>query len=165
MKQYINYAETLKTTLPNLESEKELAFDDEWNTVGWWDDNCFQKGKLDVFEKQDNRAIIVDHKTGKYSSYSLENYLGEMRYFSLLTMKADPEIDKIKTVITWLQNDSTPTTRIYTRDDVVKIENEFENKINIIEQAVDNETFQCKPSGLCSYCGKMDCKYRKERKK
>jgi len=161
-----NYADSIKNSLGEVESEKEIAFDVDWNKVGWWDDQCFQRAKLDIFKKQDERATIIDHKTGKYSPLSLINYNGELEYFTLLAMKNDEDLQKIKTVITWLKGDSKPTVAIYDRSNLNEFEDKFAIKIQNIENAVDNHDFPCKPNGLCNgWCAKTTCKHWKPKRK
>lgn len=159
------YAKKLEDSLEDIESEKEIAFDEDWNEVGWWDHSCFQRGKIDVYNKEDDRATIVDHKFGKYSNLSLENYISELKYFTLLAMKSDEEVEKVKTVITWLKGDSKPTVEIYDRSDLPHIEDEFAEKIEIIHAAIDAEEFTYTPSGLCNgWCSNDTCKHWKPKK-
>lgn len=157
-----DYVENLKNNLGKVESEKEIAFDEDWNRVGWWDDDCYQRGKLDIYKKEGDRGTIVDHKFGKFSPMSLENYTEEMKYFTLLTMKDDEEVEKVKTVVTWLKGDSKPTSAIYTRDDLSEIEDNFASKISLIEDAIETEEFTYTQSGLCNgWCANTTCKFWK----
>lgn len=161
------YAEKIKAAAPTkIMSELELAFDKDWNSVGWFDKSAVQRGKLDVFYKiDDTRAVVLDHKTGKYKP---SNYVGELKYFTMLSMKADDKIEKIKTITTWLNQASpgAPTIAIYDREkDLPLIVEEFDGKINAIERAMEHDTFPCKPSGLCQgWCANTSCKMWKPKR-
>lgn len=165
---YASYAEKIKLSAPSpIVSERELAFDKDWKQVGWFDKSAVQRGKLDVFYKvEDSRAVVLDHKTGKYKP---SGYVGELRYFTMLSMKADSGIEKIKTVTTWLNQSSpgAPTVAIYDRDkDLPLIEEEFGGKIAAIERAMEFDNFPCKPSGLCAgWCANTSCKMWKPKRK
>jgi hypothetical protein len=164
---FVDYAAKIKNAAPSkVESEKELAFDGCWKPVGWWDKSAVQRGKIDVFYKvDDSRAVVLDHKTGKYKP---SNYVGELKYFSLLSMKADPSLEKVKTVTTWLNSDSNgpPTVAVYDRaKDLPEIQDEFDGKIAQIERALEFDNFPMKVSGLChGWCGNTKCKMWKPRK-
>ena len=126
---------------------------------------CYQRAKLDIFDKEGERATIVDWKTGKFSSLSLANYTNETQYFTLLSMKADEELQKVKTVLAWLKGDSKPTIAVYDRSNLNELEDKFTTKIEAIEHAIDTHDFPCKPSGLCyGWCAKKTCKHWKPKR-
>ncbi len=164
---FANYAKQIKDAAPSpILSERELSFDKDWKQVGWFDKSAVQRGKLDVFYKVDeSRAVVLDHKTGKYKP---GNYVGELQYFTLLSMKADPSLQKIKTITTWLNRADTgkPTVAVYDRDkDLPEIEEMFQGKIMQIERALEFDNFPAKTSGLChGWCANTSCRHWKPKK-
>ena len=140
----------------HLESEYEMAIDEDYNQVGWWDKSALQRGKTDVSIFHDDRCLIDDHKTGKYRPNTQE-----LEYFSYLTFIIHPEVEDIRTVYVWFKEDGPPTVDQFNRvKDFDRLEEIFMDKIYSIEQALEMDLFPKKRSGLCNkYCGSPSCKF------
>lgn len=149
------YAKAVEALPGTLKSEYEMALDAEGNRVGWWDKTAYERGKSDVSVFHDDRCQIVDWKTGSYRPNT-----EELDYFSLLTFKIHPEVEKIKTTYLWFKNDGPPTIAYWDRKQLDELASKFAEKIDRIERARVNDVFPSKKSGLCKqYCGRFDCKH------
>jgi hypothetical protein len=139
-----------------LETEYEMAIDEDYNQVGWWDKSAVQRGKSDVSILYDNKCLIEDWKTGKYRPNTQE-----LEYFSFLTFIIHPEVEDVRTIYLWFKEDGPPTIDQFNRaEDFDRLEETFQDKIYSIEQALEMDLFPAKRSGLCrNYCGSTTCKH------
>lgn len=155
MKAYEKYVTAIKSIPGKLYSEYEMAIDAKGNRVGWWDKTAVERSKTDVSIFDENRCNIIDHKTGKYRPSD------ELEYFSLMTFRLHPEVEKTKTTFLWYQGDGAPTVAYYNRSsDLDRLENKYSEKIATIENALVYDKFPAKKSGLCqSYCGSPSCRF------
>lgn len=143
-----------------IEAEKELGVDSDKNPVSFWDGRL--RGKLDVYYKAgDNRGVIVDWKAAapKY----IQKYELETDVFSFLTFCNDLEVEKVKSVLLWVKQDAPhpPTVKILDRSDVPRLEDTIFAKMERVDEAIANEHFPAKVSGICKagYCEVLDCKH------
>lgn len=157
---YEKYAQAVEDQVEkvggHLETEYEMAIDGDGNQVGWWDKTAKERGKSDVSVFYEDKSLIYDWKTGKYRPNTQE-----LEYFSKLTFKIHPEVEDIRTVYLWFKEDGPPTIDQFNRTkDADRLENVFEEKIYSIEQALEQDLFPKKRSGLCNkYCGSPSCKF------
>lgn len=150
------YATSAKKLSGKLVSEYEMAVDADGKRVDWWDKNCFQRGKTDLSVFDPPRCTIMDWKTGKYRPNT-----EELEYFAYLTFMLHPEIDEIMTIYLWFQEDGPATKDIFIRErDYENMKIKFEEKVEVIEEALRDNFFPKKRSGLCQdYCGSPSCEY------
>lgn len=154
-KMYEPYAASIEKIPGKLCTEYEMAVDTNGNRVGWWDKSAVKRGKADVIIFNEDKALIADWKTGKYSPSQ------ELQYFSLLAFKTHPALESIKTMFLWFKNDGPTTKESFTRsDDFNRLEDKFEKKIFKIEEAIKYDHFPANKSGLCkNFCGSPTCKF------
>lgn len=154
-KAYEPYAQAVQRIEGNIYSEHELVVDKEGQQKGWWDKTAFMRGKADVFvDHQDGRGQILDWKTGSIKPSE------ELEFFTLITFKLYPTIEKIRTAFIWLKHKVKPTVQTYDRDTLSEINSKFFNKIEKIESALAHDKFPKKRSGLCkNYCGSISCEF------
>lgn len=135
-------------------AEQEFAITKELTPTGFWDDNAWLRGKLDVFVHQEDKAQILDWKSGKAKPKDFE----ELRCFSLLTFCNHMEIQKTKNTYIWLKQDSKPTTEIIERYRMPELADKLNNTIEQIENSACFDTWQQRQSGLCrEYCDVVSC--------
>lgn len=155
MKQYEKEALAVEGLPGETKVEYELAFREDWTPTGWWSADAFIRGKLDVFNRNENKAVIADWKTG---SFKAPPKFGELDFFSLLTFKKHPEVEKIKTIYRWLKNDAPATVDIINKSREAALEDGFMSEIDDIKSAIHFDRFPGKRSGLCSaWCDVISC--------
>lgn len=156
----------LKTIPVVIEAEKEIAFDENWKELGWWDKSCRYRGKLDIWANLGGgRAIIGDFKTGKRRLQQMD----ELRWFSMLAFKQNKDVEQIKNVLLWLKVENgdkppKPDQEVIDRKQLPELEDKFMDVINKIEHALVYDLFPCKPTGLCPWCSLKTCKHWRPRK-
>jgi len=144
-----------------LLSEYELVIDREGNRVAWDDPSAHMRGRIDVaIFYPDGRMLIADHKTGN------RRVSEELEFFTLLSFKLHPEVERIKTAFLWYKTGDKPDMKLYTRADIPEIEDKFAGKCRRIEEALELDKFPKKKSGLCAkYCGSPSCNFSGQFKK
>jgi hypothetical protein len=146
-----------------IETERELGIDENKQPCGFWSGKV--RGKQDLFYKVDpERAVLLDWKVSAKPNPS--RYKTELDVFCYLSYANDPELQKIKTGLIWLHQEAPhkPTMGMSTRDDMSRLEDVIFSKIERIEEALENENFPAKPSGLCGWCEIKSCRHWKPRR-
>lgn len=133
--------------------EAELAFTKELTPTGYWDADCWNRGKDDVIIVNGTNAANIDYKTGKKKSSTLQLELAAAR-----TMAMFPEVTKVATSYAWLQSKEW-TRAIYTRDDYNRLWDNFREKVENLLWSEKNNTWPAKPSGLCKRSRKPGSTY------
>lgn len=150
--------DAIKAIPGKIYSEYPLAFHKDWTPTTWMDKTSFIKGKLDLFVKhpEQPRAKIIDYKfTGKVEP---GKYKGELQMFSLLTFKADPELQRIDTSLLWLKTRGPESKGTYTRENLPELEDVIMTKIGRIEDAVRLGNFRMVKTPLCQgWCSCEQC--------
>ena len=147
------------------EAEKEIAYDEDFNLVGWWDKSAFIRGKLDVFTDLGDKAIITDWKTAEKGAKNAKYQVGEMEMFSWLTLHLNEEIEQIKTVLVWTATKDKPTIWNFSRrHDFNKLEDKCLGWMDKIEDSISQDIFPMKSGPLCAWCDLKTCPNWRERR-
>ena len=114
-------------------------------------DDVWTRGIIDYLNVKGDRALVVDHKTGKIkpSRQLVQNALMIFAHF--------PAVQTVDVVFYWLKfNDKTHRT--YTRDQIPEMWAEYEDDLAAYEQAFRLDTWVERPSGLCyGWCPVTHC--------
>lgn len=138
----------------SVTAEQEFAITKDLKPTGFWSEDAWLRGKLDVFVHQETKGQILDWKTGK----AKPSDFGELRCFSLLTFCNHAEIEKTRNTYIWLKGDSKPTQEIINRDRIPELVDDLAATIEKIEESVNFDKWPMKQSGLCaSYCDVVSC--------
>ena len=114
------------------------------------------RGIIDLTIVKPKEAVVVDYKTGRVKSDG-----DQLKLFAASTFAKHPYLEKVKTSYIWLAYDKT-TSATFTKEDVPVIWQEFIPRVNRMEQALEDDRWVPKPSGLCkSWCpvGKALCDF------
>jgi len=135
-------------------AEQEFAITKDLTPTGFWDDNAWLRGKLDVLVHQEDKAQVLDWKSGKAKPKDFD----ELRCFSLLTFCNLPEIEKTKNTYIWLKKDHPPTSEIVERSRVQELASDLAETIDQIENSVMFDQWKMRVSGLCGkWCDVVSC--------
>lgn len=134
----------------DLEAERELVLTQDLIPTTWDAEDAFLRSKLDILVRWPKRALILDWKTGKRRPKFYQLELSAMQLFLHY-----PMIDTIKTGFIWLRDDAMDT-HTYKRDELAGMIERFRAKVTEIEQAVIDDVWPAKPSGLCGFCPAKD---------
>jgi len=131
--------------------EQKLGITQEGRPTGFWDKDCWLRGKVDVAMRQDSRAYLLDWKTG---GSKFEDPF-ELEIGALLLKAKYPEITVIKGHYIWLKENRQGQAFDLSRfGDTWKEINKIVTKIEA-DRALNE--FEKRQSGLCSWCDVRDC--------
>lgn len=136
--------------------EQKMSLDSNFRPTDW--KNAWTRGIADVLVLNGDRAIVLDHKTGKRKlTEQLSLYAGyAFAYY--------PQITTVETGFVWLR-DKKIDKDTYHRDDVPKIWQQFLPKVRKLELAYERDAWPCRPSGLCrGWCPVKSCDFYQEKR-
>ena len=135
--------------------EVELACDVNMKPTGFWDADAWCRGKGDIVKVNGNKGFAGDWKTGKVKPNSLQ-----LDLMGVMVMATFPDVDKVTGVFVWLQDPQHPTVKVYNRQDMDVIMDQFEQGVADMKWSEEHNSWPKKPSGLCrQYCPVKDCQY------
>lgn len=140
----------------NAVVEQKLGITWQGRATGFWDSDCWLRGKVDVAIISNDKAFLVDWKTGK-SSYE---DLFELEVGALLLKAKYPELTLIKGHYTWLKENRIG--QAYDLSRFVGTWKEINRLVALIEADRASNEFEKKRSGLCSWCDVKDCEFNRK---
>jgi len=156
VEQYEPYAKKLKTKYrdADLLVENQLSVRDDFQPTGWWDNDGWFRGVIDVAIIKGDTAYVFDWKTGKQK----DNF-DQLHMFAALITSHFPEVEHIHSSFIWLQP-RTMTHESYDQAEARKFWAMVSPRIERLQEAVLHDKWPARPSGLCRrYCpvGKKLC--------
>jgi CRISPR/Cas system-associated exonuclease Cas4 (RecB family) len=125
-----------------LQSEYTFYLNDEMNPVKKKKESLIY-GIIDYLGKSEDEVLIVDWKTGK-SKASLD----QLKLYSIWAFAAMPQINKIRVMLYYLEQDEIQE-EVLLREDSKNVILDYINTINSIEK--DTE-FKTKRKSSCEWC-------------
>lgn len=143
-----------------IDPEIQLTFNFDYSPGDWFNTrNTFLRTGIDLLMRKDHRATILDWKTGKINPSP-----GQNKLYAMSVMIRYPEINDINTGFVWVDHKKT-TMEDYSRSELPEIQEEFEERVNMIQIANDDRNWIPNPSDFnCKWCpcNKAQCKYGKD---
>jgi len=134
--------------------EKELVLNENLTPTGWWEPDAWLRSKLDVLVVAGGHAIVMDWKTGKRNPDMFQ-----MQIFAAQVFKHFPEVETVKASLVWLKTMQLDS-EIFLRRGINEVWAQIMRRIRRIHQALDDDSWVARPSGLCRYCpARHDCDY------
>lgn len=143
-------------------AEQQVALTRNFKPTGFFDDDCWYRGVLDVVAKAKGKAIVADWKTGK-----VKNDHDQLKLFAATAMTIDKAIEEARTMYVWLAHDKV-TRKDFKQDDVPAIWSEFTGRVRRLEAAREKDKWLPNPSGLCNgWCpvGRDRCEFWKPKRR
>lgn len=143
---------------PIYEAEKQIAYDIRMNKVSWFSKQAWCRVIYDaVAVWPGEKAFVLDWKTGKFKP----QVTGQLKLFGGSAL-VEYDVPVVDTAYVWLEHKKT-TPAVYRRPDRDPIWNEFGDRSNLIQLAVQSGNWPCKPSPLCNWCpvGPDQCQHKK----
>lgn len=114
----------------------------------WW------RGIADLLTLQEDRAFIIDYKTGHHPKYANTK---QLEILSLAVFKHFPKIKRIKAGLVFVNaNDFIPT--IYESDEQNNYWTKWIADVDKLEQAFQVDVWNPRPNFTCkSWCPVLDC--------
>ena len=132
-------------------TEKELAVDFNGAKIGYWSDDCFIRGVVDVlaFFKDKPYALILDHKTGRVTS--LDKHEKQFETYRMMVKAHYPHVQKIISGINWVQGDTIELGKFIEVPTIEPLVSDIVNHCNESTKNVNNFE-ETRRSGLCGWC-------------
>lgn len=139
-------------------AEQKLGMTKQGKPTGFWDTNCWFRGKVDVTLLDGNKAGIWDWKTG---SSKFEDPF-ELETNALLLKAKYPELTFISGSYIWLKEKRIGQN--YNLSRFRQTWDEINRLSMLIEADRARNEFEKKRSGLCGWCSVSDCENWQARK-
>jgi len=151
-----------KAGLENCIAEKKYAFSKDFkNLVDFFDKSVWLRAVIDLDAEKDNKAYLIDYKSGKYSTFSTFSYMGQLQLYAVIKMMTSPHIDEVHTSLFYAK-DGKVLYKIYRRKNLPSLLKLFTDRLNKLFFATD---FPAKPTkSNCKFCNYSEkhCDYAHE---
>ena len=134
------------TKKADLYLEEKLCLNANLTPTGWYESDAWLRSILDVLIIKDNKAIVMDWKTGKRNPD-----FTQLELFSLQVFVHYPNIQEVRTSFVWLKDGKTDS-ETFKRTDTKLMWADLLSRIDRIKQSYQKNNFPARPSGLCRYC-------------
>lgn len=142
----------------SMHIEQKVAINRNWQPCDYYAKDYMIRGKIDLLALGTDRAVVDDFKFGK------RKLTNQLKLYAGMIMTANPAIQKVKTQFLWVHEPQFNDSEYFSRADLPQIAQEFNGKIIQIEQAVTQNIFVKRPSGLCrKHCPVFDCEHNGRR--
>lgn len=135
--------------------EEDWAFKKDWSQTTWNDWNgCWLRVKLDIYyiNPEHNALIPIDVKTGKYSTYKLDQYELQLELYALAGLKRFPSVDVVSPRLWYVDHGvlHPEEGKEYKRSDEGYLTKLWEGRI---KKMMSDVTFKPTPSAsACKWC-------------
>lgn len=153
---YKPMADKIKTTPGQKLVEYKFGVTQDLKPTGFWDNDVWLRGALDVSVVKPDLAVILDYKTGKRKLDS-----EQLKLFAAAGFVHFPHAKKIKTGFVWLP-DNKIDIETFEREQAVPIFREFAIRVERMVKAEQNDDWPPTPGGLCrEWCpvGRALCEF------
>lgn len=140
-------------TKGTLYTEQKLAITSSFKPTQWFASDVWCRVILDALWIDNDKALIVDWKSGKRRKDS-----NQLRLNALVLFAHYPEIDRINTAFVWLQG-GAPDIEKFKREDIPVAWQEILPDVRRLEYAHRTQTFVPKPGPLCGWCPVQSCRF------
>lgn len=143
----INAYEKLAAPIAEKEGEKlveqQLCVNSALQPTGWFADDAWCRGVVDVGVLTGKRGVLLDWKTGKRKPDSTQ-----LKLFAGLAFAHYPQLEVVVTGFVWLKEGAVDR-QSFKRAEAPMIWQEFVPRVKRLERAYEESRFPPKPSGLC----------------
>lgn len=153
---YVPLVQAVMTAPGVKHAELKFGLTKQLTPTGFFAKDVWVRGVFDLLVVKPKSITIVDWKTGKPKSDP-----DQLDLFAAVGLALHPRIDKARTAYAWLAHDRLDPQE-FTRDDYERIWAGFRTRVQRLEQAITDEKFPPKPSGLCkAWCPvtKRQCEF------
>jgi len=125
-------------------AELEFAFRKDWTPCGYWDPDCWTRGKIDIVCLGSVEADILDWKTGKRRPD-----FGQLEYYAICLYILGYK--SINAYFAWTKTKEFDST--YIDENILRHAKQlFTDKAARLERAFETDEWPAKTSVLCAYC-------------
>jgi len=136
--------------------EYKMGLTEELEPCGFFDDNVWFRGVADLIILNEDKANIVDYKTGKSSQYADTKQLELM---ALAVFKHFPQVEFIKAGLAFLVAEDFVKAN-YISHSAPELWVGWISQINKLEQAHEFDVWNAKPNFTCrKFCSVLSCEH------
>lgn len=151
---YEAYCQAIERCKGMMLVEQQMAITENLKRCDWYDSKAWVRCIVDVMHLEGDRALLMDHKTGKRKPDSKQ-----LKLSALIVFHTYPQVMKIKTGFFWLQVNAKDVEN-YTRDQIPELWQEFAGDLAAYREAYASDTWQPRESGLCKgWCPVKSCMF------
>lgn len=152
MKHHQPFLDKLKDLGTQVLGEQKLALTRDYKPTGWFDNDVWCRGIIDVVVIRDDHAIICDYKSGK----PVDGFDQVDMQAAMLAVYM-PEITKY-TAGYYYTKDKKMVRHTLGADEMPAVWQKFMPRVETMEQMIINEEFPAKQNFLCkNYCPVKEC--------
>ena len=141
-----------------IRAEQKMALNRNLVPTQYFAPDVWVRGITDVTVLRNSTLFNGDWKTGKRDPDS-----AQLRLSAAMVMAYKPYVERSINAFIWLQSGEIDTEEV-TRDDVPRVWQEFMPHVQRMENAVKENKFIPRPSGLCrKWCPCSTCEFHGER--
>lgn len=151
-----------KNPIKRVFQEIRIAVDKEWNPTGFFSDDCYFRGVIDLAFQMENRdALYIDHKTGAPAIMGVRNFQDQLNTYKVLFHYGIDKTAGAQSGIHFIRDGEIALDEYV---DAAEIENSLRNRVEFsIHGAIDTVKeigfFKHKRGAYCNYCDfNEDCK-------
>jgi CRISPR/Cas system-associated exonuclease Cas4 (RecB family) len=136
--------------------ELEMAVNDRLESVAFDDPTAILRGIADVVVINDNKARVLDYKTGsaKYPD------VAQLELMALMVFAKFPEVQVSHGALLFLAHNQM-TQKITKREDSKELWSKWFGKLARVEASHETNVWNAKSSGLCPWCPVTTCEHWK----
>lgn len=154
-KQYQPVVDYLQRLSGKTLCEKKLGIKTDLSPCGFFDEEVWYRGTLDVLNIDGQRARIFDYKHGN-DAYQDNDQLKEN---AILVFQNYPEIDTIQAVFIYLAVDRISEKLVFKREDLHSLVVGLSKKEVPMVRSEKLDSFPTNKTHLCNYCQVTTCQY------
>lgn len=148
----MNHWEPFAAALDGMgaQTEMKLGITRAGRPCGFFDNDVFFRGKIDVVVVKGTTAFLPDWKTGKKREHPFE-----LECQALLLHARLPNLTKIYGSYVWLKDNQMGTH--HDLSDTNSTWAYLNNKVDEIESCMQHDTWERNRTPLCGYCDVLSC--------
>lgn len=137
---------------PTARSEMKMGLTKQGKPTGFFDQDVWLRGKVDVTIIEGTAAFLPDWKTGKSREHPFE-----LEIQALMVHAANPYLTKIAGCYVWLKENRMG--QVHDLSDTRSTFAYVSNKVEQIEDCMKSGDWEKKKGPLCSWCSCVDCEF------
>jgi len=135
-----------------VRAEPRLAVNRKWEPTGYFDNDCWGRGRADIAIVEETTAYLADWKTG-----NLRENPFELEVQAVLIKAKFPRLQKIMGQFVWLKDGHIG--RLHDLSDTAGTQARISDIVDKIEHDRSRNIFDKKKGPLCGWCDVRDCRH------
>ena len=136
-------------------TEQQLTLNSDYELTGWFDNDAWVRSIADIIITGEKSVLFVDWKTNNQIK---DDNFEQLRLLSAMFSIAQPQYEQFHMEYRWLKHKGASTNLSLYKHELSGTWVDLLPRVAIMEQAIKDEVFPARPSGLCKrYCPVTSC--------